>query len=254
MTYPFSGPDTGTRISATVKWYDPAKGYGFLVPDDGSPDIFCRASVLATVGLSTLLAGATVECDIGQGARGPEVSRILAVDFSATPPGAAHSVRPPAERLTTAGPGMVRAGPAASDGRIRALVKWFDPGKGYGFLEPEDGSSDLFCHLSAVQASGRDTLHQDAAVTCEVVQGDRGPQVSRILSVGPPAAGSVPPVRSQTFDTRYPGPQAKALPSPVRELPCTVKFFDPRGDSVSSCLTRTVARCSSIPASCFVRA
>ena len=47
MTYPVSGFDDGTHISTTVKWYDPAKGYGFLVPDDGSSDIYCRAPALA---------------------------------------------------------------------------------------------------------------------------------------------------------------------------------------------------------------
>ncbi len=45
MTYPFSHPDTGARISATVKWFNPAKAYGFLVPEDGSPDIYCRGIV-----------------------------------------------------------------------------------------------------------------------------------------------------------------------------------------------------------------
>ncbi len=60
MTYPISNPGAGARISATVKWYNPAKAYGFLVPADGSPDIYCRDSALAAVGLDTLLAGATV--------------------------------------------------------------------------------------------------------------------------------------------------------------------------------------------------
>ena len=55
--YPVSGFDDGTHISTTVKWYDPAKGYGFLIPDDGSSDIYCRAPALAAVGLETLLAG-----------------------------------------------------------------------------------------------------------------------------------------------------------------------------------------------------
>ena len=64
-----------------------------------------------------------------------------------------------------------RHGPKVS--RIRAVVKWFLPSKGYGFLEPEDGSPDIFCHISAVEASGRDTLPQGAAVTCETVPGDR---------------------------------------------------------------------------------
>ena len=107
------------------------------------------------------------------------------------------------------------------------MVKWFHADKGYGFLECEDGSGDLFCHMSVVQASGRDTLPQGATVTCEIVQGDRGLQVSQVLSVEAPAAGPGSADRGRLVDARYPGPQGGAPPSPVRELPGTVKFFDP---------------------------
>lgn len=227
MTWPFSNTGAGARISATVKWYNPAKAYGFLVPEDGSPDIYCRDSALAAVGLDNLLAGATVACETVQGQRGPEVSRILAVDFSTASPRTASLVRPPANGSAVDEPGAGQAGLAASGRAVRALVKWFDPHKGYGFLEPEDGSADLFCHLTAVQASARDTLPQDAVVTCETVPGDRGPQVSRILSVDPPATGHGPAERSQRFDAGYPGPQAGAPTSAVVDLPSTVKFFDP---------------------------
>ena len=185
MTYPVSGFDDGTHISTTVKWYDPAKGYGFLVPDDGSPDIYCRAPALAAVGLETLLAGAAVACETAQGLRGPEVSRIVAVDFSASAPRQASFANARGNGRMAAGPGRAEAGPGASGRTIRAMVKWFHPVKGYGFLEPEDGSADVFCHLTVAQASGHDTLPQGAAVSCEIVQGDRGPQVSRILSVEP---------------------------------------------------------------------
>lgn len=113
------------------------------------------------------------------------------------------------------------------------MVKWFLPMKGYGFLEPEDGSPDIFCHISAVEASGRDTLPQGAVVTCETVQGDRGPQVSRILSVEATAVEASPAARAGPFDARYPGPHADAqppadldLPADL-ELPGTVKFYDP---------------------------
>ena len=227
MTYPFSGPDTGTRVSTTVKWYNPAKGYGFLVPDDGSPDIFCRASVLAAVGLSALPDGATVQCEMEQGRRGPEVSRILAVDFSTASPRAAPYASTPGNGPAEIAPGAGQVGTASCGRTVRATVKWFHADKGYGFLEIEDGSSDLFCHLSAVQASGRDTLPQGASVACEIVQGDRGPQVSKIVSVEPPAAGSGPAEQHRSFDTRYPGPQASAPPASVMELSGTVKFFDP---------------------------
>ena len=229
MTYPFSPPDAGVRISATVKWYNPAKAYGFLVPADGSPDIYCRGTALAAVGLDTLLSGATVDCETVQGQRGPEVSRILAVDFSsASPPTASFAPAPGNGRMTSE-PGIGQAVPAeAGPGRrITALVKWFMPMKGYGFLEPEDGSPDVFCHLSAVEASGRDTLPQGALVTCEIVQGDRGPQVSRIVEVGPPPARHGPADRSQSFDPRYPDPQPGEPSSAVVDLPATVKFFDP---------------------------
>ena len=235
MTYSSSRPDAGAAISATVKWYDPSKGYGFLVPGDGSPDIYCPASALAAVGLKTLLASATVACETVQGVRSPEVSRILGVDFSTAPPRTASHAPTPGNGPAAAAPGAGQAGPAASGRTVRALVKWFLPMKGYGFLKPEDGSPDLFCHLSAVEASGRETLPQGGVVTCEIAPGDRGPQVSRILSVEPPAAEPAcpgvrsggPAERSRSFDAGYPGRQPGAAPSAVLELPATVKFFDP---------------------------
>ena len=229
MTHPLSNPGADARISATVKWYSPAKAYGFLIPEDGSPDIYCRDSALAAVGLDTLLAGATIDCETVRGQRGPEVLRILAVDFSTASPRPASFARASGNGRMADGPGMGRAGAgeAGPGRRITALVKWFLPSKGYGFLEPEDGSPDIFCHISAVEASGRDTLPQGSVVTCEIVPGDRGPQVSRILSVEPPAAGHDPADRHQPFDARYPGPQADLPTSAVLDLPGTVKFFDP---------------------------
>ena len=247
MTTPLSGPAAGLSISATVKWYDPGKGYGFLVPDDGSPDLFCRAQVLTAVGLDMLLPGAAVVCQTAPGLRGPEVSRILSIDFSTAPPRLASPARTPVNGPAAAGPGVGPAGSAASGSPVRAFVKWFQPDKGYGFLEREDGAADLFCHLGPVRASGHETLPEGAAVTCEVVQGDRGPQVSRILSVEPPAAGpACPGLRSGdpaepvgfpgagdgdelhlVAGVRSPGPQAGSAPSPVMELTGAVKFFDP---------------------------
>ena len=224
---PLSGSGSGMRLSATVKRYDPAKGYGLLAPVDGPPDIICRGSALAAVGLDTLLAGATVSCEAVQGRRGPEVSRILAVDFSTASPGAATPAPAAVDGRTPVAPGAGQASPAAGDRTVRALVKWFHPGKGYGFLEPEDGSDDVFCHLTAVQASGRDTLPRGATVTCEIVVGDRSPQVSRILSVAPPPDEPAPADRGRAVDTRFPGPNAEAALPADGALPGTVKFFDP---------------------------
>ena len=226
MTRPFSNADASARMSATVKWYDPAKACGFLAPDDGTPDIYCRAAALAAVGLDTLLAGATVECETVQGERGPEVSRILAVDFSTASPRTASFGRAPGTGRTADGPGIGGA-EAGSGRRIAALVKWFARTKGYGFLEPDDGSPDVFCHISAVEAFGRETLPQGGVVTCEIVPGDRSPKVSRILAVEPPATGHGTAARGPSLDGGHPAPRAGAMASAAAELPATVKFFDP---------------------------
>ncbi len=231
MTAPLPGSGAGMSISAAVKWYDPGKGYGFLLPDDGSPDLFCRAQVLTAAGLDRLLPGAAVVCETAPGLRGPEVSRILSIDFSTAAARMASPARAPVNGGAAAGPGVGPVGPP-----VRAFVKWFQPAKGYGFLEREDGAADLFCHLTPVLASGHQTLPEGAAVTCEVVQGDRGPQVSKILSVEPPAAmpagpgprsgGPMEPGHS-LFDAGKPGPQAVGASSPVMELKGAIKFFDP---------------------------
>ena len=223
MTNPASASGAGRRISTTVKWYDQAKGYGFLVPNDGSSDIYCRESALAAVGLATLLAGATIGCETVTAARGPEVSRILSIDFSTAEPRSISPIRPTGNGQIGAG----REAPAVPGRQVRAIVKWFHADKGYGFLEPEDGSADLFCHISAVEGSGRDVLLQGAAVTCAIVQGDRGPQVSRIFSVEAPVGGPGPADRSPPLDLRYAGRQTDSPRPAGVELPGSVKFFDP---------------------------
>ncbi len=227
MTRPTPAGPGGTRVSAKVDRYDAVKGYGFLDPGDGSPVILCDRSVLDAVGMNLLLPGATVACETEWGQYGPEVSRIHAVDFSTVPSGTASIGRVSGEGSVAANRGPAPAA-AASGRRLRAVVKWFLPVKGYGFLEPEDGSADLFCHLTAVRASGHDTLPQGAAVTCEIVQGDRGPQVSRILSVEAPPAGPGPANRGgPRHGPRDRVPRGEAPPAADMRLPGTVKFYDP---------------------------
>ncbi|MDE0149989.1 MAG: cold shock domain-containing protein [Rhodospirillaceae bacterium] len=232
MTDSFSGPGAGTCISATVERYDAARGYGVLDPGDGAPAVFCPRPALEAVGMEILLAGATVACETVPGRHGPEVSRIHAVDFSTASARPSLLARAPGNGRPAAEPdaapaGPAVSGPAASARPLCAVVKWFLPMKGYGFLEPEDGSPDIFCHVSAVEASGRNTLPQGAVVTCETVQGDRGSQVSKIISVEAPAVEARPPARARPFDGRYPGPDAAGQPAADLDVAGTVKFYDP---------------------------
>jgi cold shock protein len=63
------------------------------------------------------------------------------------------------------------------------IVKWFNDAKGFGFVTPEDGSSDLFVHFSAIQMGGFKTLKEGQRISFETVQGQKGKQASNIQAV-----------------------------------------------------------------------
>ncbi len=62
-------------------------------------------------------------------------------------------------------------------------IKWFNPAKGYGFIEPEDGSRDVFVHISAVERAGLGTLNEGQKVSFEVVPGRDGKSSAENLAV-----------------------------------------------------------------------
>ncbi|MBB4374413.1 MULTISPECIES: cold-shock protein [unclassified Bradyrhizobium] len=64
------------------------------------------------------------------------------------------------------------------------IVKWFNPTKGYGFIRPEDGSPDVFVHLSAVEKAGFTTLEEGARVSYELKTGRTGKMSAEDLRVG----------------------------------------------------------------------
>ncbi len=63
---------------------------------------------------------------------------------------------------------------------MQGRVKWFNPEKGYGFIEREDGGGDVFVHFSAIQMEGFKTLNEGEQVEFEIVEGARGPQASNV--------------------------------------------------------------------------
>ena len=69
-----------TRVRATVKWYNPTKGFGFVTPNDGSPDVFLHVSVVEQAGLQSLDEGAILVCDLADGQKGAQVSTIHSVE------------------------------------------------------------------------------------------------------------------------------------------------------------------------------
>ncbi len=62
-------------------------------------------------------------------------------------------------------------------------VKWFNPAKGFGFIEPDDGSNDAFVHISAVEAAGLSTLTEGQKVSFELQAGQNGKSSAEKLSI-----------------------------------------------------------------------
>lgn len=59
-------------------------------------------------------------------------------------------------------------------------VKWFNADKGFGFIKPDEGDEDLFCHFSAIQTEGYKTLDEGQRVSFNVGQGQKGPQATEV--------------------------------------------------------------------------
>ena len=65
----------------------------------------------------------------------------------------------------------------------QGTVKWFNAEKGYGFIEPEDGSSDVFVHYSSIEGSGFKSLEENQRVEFEIGEGQKGPQAQAVRAL-----------------------------------------------------------------------
>lgn len=74
---------------------------------------------------------------------------------------------------------------------LEAVVKWYNPTKGFGFVQLNDGSPDAFLHASVLERGGHAAPDPGATLVCDVAQGRRGLQVTEISSIAaaPPGAG-----------------------------------------------------------------
>ncbi len=73
--------------------------------------------------------------------------------------------------------------PEITHHEITAVVKWFNATKGFGFVQPTDGSPDAFLHVSVVERSGHQSLPQGATIVCDLCAGQKGPQVDTVYRV-----------------------------------------------------------------------
>jgi CspA family cold shock protein len=161
---------TGPTVRATVKWFNPEKGFGFVAVENAG-DAFLHIAVLGRAGREEVAPGATLEVRTGPGQKGLQVTQVLAVDDSTATPARARSA--PGDR---AGPRRPQ-GPAV---RMAGTTKWFDPTKGFGFVSVEGGTQDVFVHVSVLERGGIPTLAPGQRVTMDVAEGRRNPEAVTI--------------------------------------------------------------------------
>ncbi|MEM9576155.1 MAG: cold shock domain-containing protein [Pseudomonadota bacterium] len=158
-------------VIGVVKWFDPVKGFGFVVSDAGGPDILLHVNVLRNFGQSSVADGARVELEVQRTERGVQATQVLSLLPPATDDSAGLS------DIAAMDPAVVAAAPLEP-----ARVKWFDKGKGFGFANVFGKRDDIFLHMEVLRRSGLSDLAPGEALALRVIQGKRGHMAAEVFA------------------------------------------------------------------------
>ena len=161
----------GRRVTGHVKWFDPVKGFGFVVAEEGGPDILLHANVLRNFGQSSVADNACIEISIQETARGVQALEV-------------HNIQPPKYEPSAQLEDFDQDS-EFSDADVPlepARVKWFDKAKGFGFANVFGRDEDIFVHVEVLRRCGLADLQPGEAICIKVVDGKRGRMASTVTS------------------------------------------------------------------------
>jgi CspA family cold shock protein len=150
------------ELTGVIKWFDVSKGFGFIVPDNGMPDILLHVTCLRRDGFQTAYEGARVVVEVLPRPKGLQAFRILSMDDST----AIHPAQmlPPRTHVTV----------TPTSGLERAQVKWFNRLRGFGFLTRGEGTPDIFVHMETLRRFGLAELRPGQFVLVRFGPGPKG--------------------------------------------------------------------------------
>lgn len=158
------------QMAGRVKWFDPIKGFGFILAETGGPDILLHANVLRNFGQSSIADGTGITVMVTRTDRGLQATEVVSVEQGRTeaPTGLGD--------LSDFDPEEVAATPIAP-----ARVKWFDKAKGFGFANTFGDPADVFVHIEILRAAGLADLLPGEAIALRVIEGKRGLMAAEVL-------------------------------------------------------------------------
>ena len=155
------------HIKGRIKWFDPTKGFGFVVADGGSADILLHANVLRNFGQSSVADGAGVEIGVQETQRGMQAVEVYSIE---PPEGEELEIDKPMHQDDESLP------------LEPARVKWFDKNKGFGFANVFARPEDVFIHIEVLRRCGLADLQPGEAVAVRATESERGRMATFVTS------------------------------------------------------------------------
>lgn len=147
-----------------IKWFDTAKGFGFIVAEGRETDILLHANVLRSFGRNSIAGNALIEVEVQDTDRGSQAIEIITIEAPEA------GIGPEAIKDLLG----VDAVPDTDTSLQPARVKWFDRSKGFGFVNIFGSAEDIFVHMEVLHSCGLAELQPGEAVGIRTAAGPRG--------------------------------------------------------------------------------